>query len=265
MEFAPFFREAGVGRGVVCIHSNASSSAQWRGLMDLLSPRLHVLAPDSFGSGKSPEWPSDRYIRLMDEVDFLEPVFDRAGSPLTLVGHSYGATVALVAAIANPGRVRALALYEPILFALIDADAPAPNDADGIRNVLADATDALDSGDSDAAAEQFIDYWMGPGAWRQTPEGQKPPIAASVTNIRRWTHALFGEPTPLEAFQSLDVSVLYMLGSRTTAAARAVARILVPALPQVEFVEFHDLGHMGPITHPTVVNAAIVDFVERAL
>jgi hypothetical protein len=37
----PFVREAGTGPGVVCIHSDASTSAQWRGLMDLLAPRTH--------------------------------------------------------------------------------------------------------------------------------------------------------------------------------------------------------------------------------
>ena len=36
MSSAPFVREAGSGPGVVCVHSNASSSGQWRGLMDLL-------------------------------------------------------------------------------------------------------------------------------------------------------------------------------------------------------------------------------------
>lgn len=70
----PYFREAGSGPGVVCIHSNASTSGQWRGLMDLLSPKFHVLAPDSYGSGKSPEWPSDRIITLRDEVAYIEPV-----------------------------------------------------------------------------------------------------------------------------------------------------------------------------------------------
>jgi pimeloyl-ACP methyl ester carboxylesterase len=40
----------------------------------------------------------------------------------TLVGHSYGAAVALIAALATPGRVRAMALYEPTLFALLDAE-----------------------------------------------------------------------------------------------------------------------------------------------
>src|SRR5438093_13405294 len=90
----PFFREAGTGSGVVCIHSNASTSGQWRGLMDLLAPKFRVLAPDSYDSGKSPPWPSDRIIHLRDEVALIEPVLTSAGSPLALVGHSYGAQVA---------------------------------------------------------------------------------------------------------------------------------------------------------------------------
>ena len=78
----PFVREAGSGPGVVCIHSNASSSSQWRELLELLAPTRHVLAPDSYGSGKSPDWPSDRVISLADEADFVEPVLAGAGAPL---------------------------------------------------------------------------------------------------------------------------------------------------------------------------------------
>jgi pimeloyl-ACP methyl ester carboxylesterase len=260
----PFFREAGAGSGVVCTHSNASTSGQWRGLMDRLAPKFHVLAPDSYGSGKSPDWPSARIIRLLDEVALIEPVLARAGSPLALVGHSYGAAVALIAALANPGRVRAMALYEPTLFALLDAETPPPNDAEGIRSAVAQASIALDAGNQDAAAECFIDYWMGAGTWERTPEPRKPSIAASVTNVRRWAHALFTEPTPLEAFRSLDVPVLYMVGKRSTRSARGVARLLAAALPRVELVEFEDLGHMGPITHPDPVNDAVARFLERA-
>lgn len=259
----PFFREAGAGPGIVCIHSNASTSGQWRSLLDLLAPKFHVLAPDSYGSGKSPEWPSDRVISLQDEVAFLEPVFAKAGAPLALVGHSYGAAVALIAALENPGRVRALALYEPTLFSLLDAEAPPPNEADGIRGAVAAASTALDAGNEDAAAERFIDYWMGTGAWAQTPAQRKPPIAESVINVRRWAHALTTEPTRLAAFRGLDVPVLYMVGKRTTPSARGVARLLVGALPRVELLEFDKLGHMGPITHPDTVNEAIWHFLER--
>ncbi|WP_429444181.1 alpha/beta fold hydrolase [Paraburkholderia sp. 40] len=55
----PYFREAGVGPAVVCLHSNASTSGQWRALIDrLLAPQFHLFAPDSYGAGKSPQWSS---------------------------------------------------------------------------------------------------------------------------------------------------------------------------------------------------------------
>jgi pimeloyl-ACP methyl ester carboxylesterase len=259
----PYVREAGHGPAVVCLHANAGASGQWRGLMELLAPKFRVLAPDLYDAGKSPRWPSDSVIHLRDEVSLIEPVLERAGSRLALVGHSYGGAVALTAAMMNPGGVRALALYEPTLFSLIDADRPAPNDADGIRKGAADVAAALEAGDQDAAAELFIDYWMWPGAWKRTPPERKPPIAAAVTNIRRWAYALFNEPTPLEAFRRLEVPVLYMVGKRSTASALGVARLLAPALPRAEFVEFEELGHMGPVTHPEKVNRAIARFLER--
>jgi pimeloyl-ACP methyl ester carboxylesterase len=257
-----FHREAGAGPAVVCFHANASSSSQWRSLMELLSPRFRVLAPDLYGCGKSPEWPSEHEISLRDEVALVEPLLGEA-APYALVGHSYGGAVALLAALQNPSRVRALALYEPTLFALIEAEGPSPNAADGIRNAVAASSIELDARNLDGAAQRFIDYWMGAGSWAATPEERKPAIAASVKNIRRWKHALFTEPTPLSAFRSLDVPVLLMTGGRSTASARGVARLLKTALPRLESVDFPDLGHMAPVTHPGPVNEAIRDFLDR--
>lgn len=261
-EGAPFFREVGEGPGVVCLHSNASTSSQWRSLMDALAPCFHVVAPDGMGAGRSPPWPGRPGILLRDEAAFLEPVFAHAGEPLTLVGHSYGAAVALVAAVLQPRRVRALALYEPTLFSLL-ATSPAVNDAAGIEAVVQGAGAACDAGDLDLAAQWFIDYWMGPGSWARTPEARKPAIAASMANVRGWAHALMHDPTPLAAFAALDVPVLYMTGGRSPASSLGVARLLTATLPRVERVQFDELGHMGPITHPEVVNAAILRFLER--
>jgi pimeloyl-ACP methyl ester carboxylesterase len=154
----PYWREAGVGPAVVCLHANASVSGQWRPLMSRLADRRRLLAPDAYGAGQSPEWPSDRTITLADEVQLIEPVLAQAGERYALVGHSYGGAVALRAAAQQPDRVSALVLYEPTLFALIDAEGPAPNDADGIRQAAATAAAALDAGDTDAAARAFIDY-----------------------------------------------------------------------------------------------------------
>lgn len=258
----PHVREAGAGAAVVCLHANASSASQWRDLIELLAPDHHVLAPDCYGAGKSPDWPSDHRISLADEVAFLAPVLQRARAPLTLVGHSYGAAVALKAALAAEQPLRALVLYEPTLFALLGERSARPHAADGIIDAVDAAAAALDRGDHDAAAAAFIDYWMGAGSWAATPAQRKPPIADAVTRVRRWAHALTTEPTPLEAFARLDVPVLLMLGSDTTESARAVAQRLIPVLPRVQVVEFDGLGHMGPVTHPERVNAEIRRFLD---
>jgi pimeloyl-ACP methyl ester carboxylesterase len=259
---APFFREAGSGPSVVCLHSNASHSHQWRALIEMLAPNFHVLAADSYGAGKSPAWPTDHTVRLADEVALLEPVFARAGGPFVLVGHSYGGAVALIAALAQPQRVRALALYEPTLFSLIDAASAPPNDADGIWSAVAAATAALRNGDPNRAAECFIDFWMGAGAWARTPDARKGPIAESVLNVFGWAQALFDEPTPLAAFARLEIPVLYMMGKDSPAASRGVGRLLTRVLPQLQLIEFEGVGHMGPITHPGLINAEIARFLE---
>src|SRR5262245_7878045 len=258
----PFFREVGAGPGIVCLHANASTSSQWRALMDSLAARFHVLAADSYGAGKSPAWPSDRQVTLRDEVALLEPVFARAGERFTLVAHSYGAAVALIAALSQPGRVQALALYEPVLFSLLDAESPTPNEADGIRAAAANSAAAVDVGDLWSAAEHFIDYWRGRGPWAHTPDARNGPIAASMVNVRQWLGALLDEPTPLAAFAELNVPVLYMMGSESPASSRGVGRLLIHALPRVRLVEFAGLGHMGPITHPELVSNTIVRFLE---
>jgi pimeloyl-ACP methyl ester carboxylesterase len=103
---------------------------------------------------------------------------------------------------------------------------------------------------------------MGNGAWDAMPEPQQTVIAASMTNVGGWSHALFDEPTPLQAFRALDVPVLYMVGAKSPSSSRGVGRLLTGVLPNVTEVEFPEIGHMGPITHPEQVNEVIAEFLE---
>jgi pimeloyl-ACP methyl ester carboxylesterase len=253
----PHFREAGAGPAVVCLHSNASTSAQWRPLMERLSGRFRVIAVDAYGAGKSPDWPPGTPGWLDDELALLERLLNNIEGQFHLAGHSYGAALALKAALRNPSRVKSLALYEPTLFSLLlaqDARHPA---AQGIRDAAEDAATAVARGDSAAAAERFIDYWMGPGAWAAMPQTRQPAIAQSMRGIGYWAHALFNEPAPLSAFAALDVPVLYLVGGRSPASSRGVFDLLEKTLPNLRVKQFDGLGHMGPVTHPDLVNQAI--------
>lgn len=259
---APYFREAGAGTSVVCIHSSASSSGQWRALMERLAHRFRVIAVDLYGSGKTAAWPQDQPMHLDDELALLSSVFRAAGDRFHLIGHSFGGAIALKAALADPGRLISLVLYEPVLFSVLMADAPQSAPAREILAVRDDTNRLVDEGNLDASAQRFIDYWMGEGTWAATPEPRRPVLAAAMRAVKPEWHAAFYEPTPLRAFAAIDVSTLFLTGTKSKASARAVARLLTAVLPRVRVEEIEGVGHMAPLTHPDRVNPLIERFLE---
>jgi pimeloyl-ACP methyl ester carboxylesterase len=260
----PFVREFGAGGPcVVCLHSNASSSSQWRALGESLAARYRVVAVDGYGAGKSPEWAGSGPFRLSDEVALIEPLLRQASAPVHLVGHSYGGAVALKAATLLPGLVRSVVAYEPTLFSLVSDGDAASSPASGIWNAATDAADAVNAGRADAAAERFIDFWMGPGSWAAMPPARQAPIAQSVRHVRRWRDALTQDEAPLSAFAALRMPVLLLSGDRSPDASLSVIRVLAKTLPDAVVETIPGLGHMGPVTDPEPVNARIAEFLDQ--
>ena len=256
-------RSAGSGSLVVCLHSSGGSSGQWQALLAAEQDRYRFVAPDFHGHGRSPQPPtnrdyslsieSDAVIRLLQSVDHVD-----------LVGHSYGAVVALDIARRLPAQVRSLTLYEPVLFGILDHASSAYREVIGVgRAIVADAR----GGRFGAAAERFIDYWAGAENWAAMTESQRQTVVARIAVVASHFDALFADPVPLRAVAALDVPVLLMLGGRTTASAAAVADQLAGVLPSVEVRRFEQAGHLGPITHAAEVNAAIEGHLkgQRAL
>lgn len=258
------YREVGSGPAVVCVHSSASSSGQWRALMDKMSDRWHVLAVDLYGCGNSPPWPDDRDMYLDDEIALLEPVFEAAGDTFHLVGHSFGGAIALKAALQNPRRLNSLIVYEPVLFSVLAAHNPGHPALREIMAVRDDTIQLASLGDLEAAAARFADYWLGRGAWAAMPEARRSALANAMRMVKAEWHAAFHEPAGLAAFASIDVSTLFLTGSRSPAAAKEVAKLLCGVLPRVRVCELEGLGHMGPITHSETVNEVIATFLHDA-
>jgi len=258
----PYVREAGAGDPVLCIHSSASSSAQWKPLMDRLARRFRVLAVDLYGAGRSPAWPDHRPLTLADEVALLEPVVAASSRRVHVIGHSYGGAVALKLALEHPGWLASLVVFEPVLFSLLTAHDPDEPAAREINAVRAETSAAVDRGDLAAAGARFVDYWTGAGAWASMPDTRRQAVAVAMGQIPGAWHAVFEEPEPLEAFAALNVATLCLVGSDSPASSRAVTRLLAKTLPRVSEVELAGVGHMGPVTHPDRVNALIEQHLD---
>jgi pimeloyl-ACP methyl ester carboxylesterase len=230
--------------------------------MERLSDRFRVIAVDLYGSGKTPVWPGERPMYLDDELELLRPVFRSAGEGFHLVGHSYGAAVALKAALADQGRPVSLALFEPVLFSVLAAKEPRSR---AIREIvkLRDTTiDLVDRGNLHVAAEHFYDFWMGKGAWNALPGEKRHSLAAAIQAVMPEWNAVFHEPAPLSAFGAVDIPALFLTGTESREPARAVTRLLISVLPRVSVEEIEGVGHMAPVTHPERINTTIDRFLE---
>jgi pimeloyl-ACP methyl ester carboxylesterase len=75
-----------------------------------------VLAPDFIGYGSSAPWPADEPFKADADLDVFIAVAKKSRGPLHLVGHSYGAALALEAARRLGNRVESLTLVEPVSF-----------------------------------------------------------------------------------------------------------------------------------------------------
>ncbi|MBI4494968.1 MAG: alpha/beta hydrolase [Chloroflexi bacterium] len=101
----------GQGRPLVLLHGLASNRHIWDLVAPHLAPRFRVLAPDQRGHGESDK-PDQGYDVATPAAD-LECFLQAAGvEQPVLVGHSWGAGVALVYAATRPEAVAALVLVD---------------------------------------------------------------------------------------------------------------------------------------------------------
>ncbi len=247
---------------VLCIHSFSSSARQYRSLAARLEPRFKVVAADLYGHGERGPWQGQGRFTISDEASPIEEMVSGSSS-VHLVAHSYGAAVALHIAGKHRARVRSMVLYEPAIWGTLAALCPGDPATLEIEAVRDDTIGLIELGELEAAAGRFIDYWVGAGAWAATPAERRPRIVATVRSLREGWHAAFSEPWSAEALRALDIPCLLLTGSRTTAAARRALRLLRETLPRAEVIEFDGLGHLGPITHPERVDAAVEAFLSE--
>lgn len=256
-------REAGAGEYVILLHSTSSSGAQWRALMDRLSPRFRVVAPDLHGYGRSDHWPRERLDLIQDEVAIVEAILDGTGAPAHLVGHSYGGHVAARAALRNQSRLLSLTLIEPAMHYLL-AQGGETSAYSEIRSVADKVLAAIDRGEPARAASTFLDYWVSLGAFAEMSVEHQASVVESMKKLQyEWPYSLSQTKASLQELRDLATPTLLIVGERTTMALTRLTHLLYQALPSRSLVSIPGAGHMSPVTHPDQVNLAIEEHIYR--
>ena len=65
------YLEHGEGKTVILLHSTAAGNKQWRKLIDTLSPKFRVVAPNLYGYGNTTAWSDTKTQTLTDQAALI--------------------------------------------------------------------------------------------------------------------------------------------------------------------------------------------------
>ena len=248
---------------VICLHSSGSTGGQWTALRARLEPAVRVITPDFRGHGTGPAWHGlDEDIVASDAARIARLAKNVPGG-VHLVGHSYGGAIALRVALYHPESVTSVTVYEPVVFRLLFDYYGQRRPASEIIEVARDMRRQLRSSDMAGAAMRFVDYWGGRGAWHALSTSQQAGIEKRVDVIAAQFTALANDAPRLGAYRSLHAPVLMLAGSEMRTPVRRIGELLRFALPNAAFSTMEGMGHMGPITHSSVVAQRISEFIRE--
>ena len=239
-------------RPVLALHCALARGGAWRGLA---LPGCTVLAPDLLGHGDLPLWDGRgdfHGLVTRQGIDLLE-----AEGAMDIVGHSFGATVALRIALERPELVRSLVLIEPVLFAAARATEPAAFAAH--QADFAPFFTAIAAGDMPDAAAFFHGFWGGAGfdslseKARDYMIARMPLIVAPLPVLNADAAGLLG----YLRLEALGIPTLLLEGADTKPIIAMVQTELARRLPMVSRVVIQGAGHMAPLTHAQQVSEAV--------
>jgi pimeloyl-ACP methyl ester carboxylesterase len=258
------FRDAGDGPPVILLHSSSSHSGQWSELSAALRDKFRVLAPDFHGYGRSDPLPQDGRPYFEHDASIVTALLDMVGAPAHLVGHSLGGTIAARIALQRPDDVASLTLIEPVLFNLLEENED-PRRVEYLE--LAHAMVVLVGfGAQEQAARLFLDFWVGPGGFDDMDEATRDYVVRTVDRVADdWSGISSFAPGALTAaeFSGLSLPTLLICGKETKASTRGIIEILREAIPRAGYREIRGAGHMSPVTHPTLVDEVIIEFLDK--
>jgi pimeloyl-ACP methyl ester carboxylesterase len=256
------YDETGAGSTVVLVPGSCSTGAAWRPMLAHWPRGFRCVTTSLLGYGGTAERRTAGDTDISHEAEAIEAVIRRAGSPVHLVGHSYGGLVALSVALRR--RVR--------LLSLTIAEAPAAEilrPMGEYRHYLAfrNMTDnyflAHFSG-SRNAVEQMIDFYGGAGTFAGWPQRVRDyAVETTPVNLIDWASAYGFELSP-PLLATVKTPTLVLWGEASHPAVKRANKLLAQCIPNAVIAEIAGAAHFMIATHAREVSVLIAQHAARS-
>jgi pimeloyl-ACP methyl ester carboxylesterase len=234
------FRRSGTGPPLLLVHGGTADHRRWATITPRFEPHFTVYAMDRRGRGMSGD---ARDYDLLREAEDVATLVEATGKRSFLLGHSFGGTCSLEAALLT-NKINRLILYE----------ADTPTEVPTFPLEVVDRIQALVArGESEAAIEVlFREIVEMPEheleAYRQLPMWEvRVQLAGTVA---RELAALQNYQFQADRFAGLETPTLLLLGSDSPPSAREATERVAAALPNSKIVVLAGQGHIAMDTAP---------------
>ncbi len=271
------FVEKGTGQPVIFIHGIPTDYRAWAAQTGVLSASFRTISYSRRCAYPNQRKDYENSTIENNAEDLAQLLKAKDALPAHLIGHSYGAFVALYWAYKNPGLLRSLILVEPYVPSLIIKDPRSsvemlslllrkPSLALAARSYLNSslnpALKALDEGKNEKACELFVGGLQGkPDAYSKFSEPIKSMILANAGTIKELSAKI--PPFTAKEAQTIQFPTMLISGENTHKTLAAIAEELSKSIPKVQVVKISNSAHFPHLENSEETNLAITKFLTE--
>lgn len=205
----------------------------------------------------------ERYTYELHRDDAVTLLNELTG-PVHLVGHSYGAGVALLAALQAPERLATLTLIEPAFGSLLpEAGLGLAEEKAARAAALSQVRAFVEAGRHVDAAEHFIDWAQGgAGGFARLPESVRRGLHENAPTLGPTIAGSQPDVSPA-SLRAIKVPTLVVNGDQTRGYYRLIGEVTAASIPRARFAKLPGCGHMTIVETPAETASLLREFFAR--
>ena len=256
--------ERGSGVPVVLVHGAVSDYRHWSSQIGPFSQRYRTIAVSLRHFYPEP-WDGEGvdFSLRQHAADLASFIKALNAGPVHVVGHSLGADIVLILAIAHPELIRSMVLAEPApLNELLPKTAAVATWIEQRHIVFSSARECLEQGDLDGGVGKIIDAVSDPDTWENTPQRQKQRFLDNAWSIKSLATDV-QEPLTCSVIAEISTPVLFVKGGKCAKAYDEMMNALQRCLKHDEKVVIPNAPHAMNRVNPKAFNRAVLGFFAR--
>jgi non-heme chloroperoxidase len=271
------YRAQGSGQPLVLVHGSASDYRTWRGQRRAFAARYHVVAYSRRYHWPNAAIPTGADYSMNEHLDDLQALLHALQiEPAHLVGHSYGAFLALLLAMRQPGLVRTLVLAEPPVLTLFVSNTPRPMEILKLwvtrpRTAVAivkfgavgfaPARAAAKRGDLEAAMHVFGNAVLGRDAYRRLSGPRLEEVHANAFQAEFLGSGFL--PLDADQIRRVQAPTLLITAPHSPQLFACLTQRLAELLPDAQRLEIAGASHLMHEDNPPAYNDAVLSFLAN--